>query len=168
MEKEMGPEELRRIGFRELPETAVIGREGLCTAQENLCGQLWEEANARFEEVAALGKRTESGAYTGFWGAMSDETRSFRPWTEHFSRGLYLAGIETEKEAEAPEGWTKWILPARRYLVAEVRPEIYGEVFTGVLEKVLPKRGLKLCGAVCDFTDPVTGRNELLFPVEEL
>lgn len=59
--------------------------------------------------VAALGMKNSDGTYVGFWGAMSDESRSFRPWTHQFTRGLYLAGVETYADAVAPEGWTKWV-----------------------------------------------------------
>lgn len=149
----------------ELPEITVIGREGLCTEEKNIAGELWAQANGHFAEVAALGKKTPDGAYAGFWGAMSDESRSFRPWENGFRRGLYLAGVETEADAEAPEGWTKWVLPARTYLVAEVTPETYGEVFREVIQSMIPARGLRLCGAVCDFTEPSTGKNRLYFPV---
>ena len=37
--------------------------------------------------------KNADGSYVGFWGAMSDETMSFMPWTDDFSRGLYLAEI---------------------------------------------------------------------------
>lgn len=45
--------------------------------------------------MAALGMKNSDGTYVGFWGAMSNESRSFRPWTHQFTRGLYLAGVET-------------------------------------------------------------------------
>lgn len=83
----------------ELPEITVIGRCGLCTAENNVVQSLWAEANARFAEVAGLAMHDPDGALTGFWGAMSDESMSFMPWTENFSRGLYLAGVETAHDA---------------------------------------------------------------------
>jgi predicted transcriptional regulator YdeE len=97
---------------------------------------------------------------------MSDETMSFMPWTDGFSRGLYLAGIEVYEDTEVPAGWVKWILPARKYLVTEVQPESYGKIFEYVIQSLIPELGLKLAGAVCDFTDPSTGHNKLFFPVE--
>ena len=80
------------IEIIDLPAITVIGKEGLCTADKNIAQQLWQEADAHFHEVAALGKKNPDGTYVGFWGAMSDESRSFRPWTHRFTRGLYLAG----------------------------------------------------------------------------
>jgi len=152
----------------DLPEIAVIGKEGLCTEQQNIVPVLWQEANTHFPEVAELGLKAPDGTYLGFWGAMSDEGKTFQPWTHQFSRGLYLAGIQTEVTAQAPEGWTKWILPARTYLVIDVSPETYGDTFREVIRTVLPERRMKLAGAVCDYTEPSTGKSKLYFPVEVL
>ena len=52
---------------------------------------------------------------------MSDETRSFLPWTDGFSHGLYLAGVECPIDAEVPDGWTKWVVPGYEYLAIENR-----------------------------------------------
>lgn len=150
-----------------LPEIAVIGKEGLCTETENLAPSLWQQCDAHFAEVAALGMRERDGSLVGFWGAMSDETMSFQPWTNHFTRGYYLAGIEVSGDAQPPEGWTKWVLPPRAYLKVEVDMSRYLETFSHVLEREIPRRKLKLCGAVCDHTKPATGKHYLLFPVEE-
>lgn len=150
----------------DLPRIAVIGKEGLCTAENHIVQKLWEEANSHFDEAAELGMKNPNGSYVGFWGAMSDESRSFLPWTEQFTRGLYLAGIETYEDAVPPEGWTKWILPARRYLVVDVEPENYQDVFEEVIQVVIPENEMKLSGAVCDFTDPFTGKNQLFFPIK--
>ena len=99
-------------------------------------------------------------------GFMSDETMSFMPWTDGFSRGLYLAGIEVYEDTAVPDGWVKWVMPARKYLVTEVQPENYGEIFKYVINSLIPELGMKLAGAVCDFTEPATGQNKLFFPVE--
>ena len=151
-----------------LPEIAIIGKEGFCTEESNVVQELWKQANENFSEVQELGMKEKDGSYVGFWGAMSDETMSFLPWTMNYSRGYYLAGIETYQDAEAPEGWKKWILPARSYLVMEVTPEHYMDVFRDGLMHQLPARNKKLCGAVCDFTEPATGKNFLFFPVEDV
>lgn len=150
-----------------LPEISVIGKQGLCTKECNIVGDLWKQANSCFAEVAALGMKNADGSYTGFWGAMSDETLSFRPWTENFSRGLYLAGVEVRADAVAPAGWAKWTLPARKYLVVDVSMETYAETFSKTLGETLPGLKMKLSGAVCDYTEPSTGRNKLFFPVED-
>lgn len=150
----------------DLPEIAIIGKEGLCTKEKNVVQELWQQANANFSEIAELGMKHADGSFVGFWGAMSDETMSFLPWTDGFSRGLYLAGVEVSADAAAPDGWVKWVMPARKYLVTEVAPESYGETFETVIKRLIPDLGMKLAGAVCDFTEPATGQNKLFIPVE--
>lgn len=152
----------------DLPAIAVIGKAGLCTPEKNVAQHLWREANAHFAEVAALGLKHPDGTYVGFWGAMSDEGMRFRPWTHRFTRGLYLAGVQTRADARAPEGWTKWIMPARKYAVADVAPNEYDKVFCEVVSRALAERGMKLAGTVCDYIEPATGQNRLYFPVEPL
>lgn len=159
---------LMEIKIIDLPMIAVIGKEGLCTTEKNIVEQLWREANSHFDEVAALGMKNSDGTYVGFWGAMSDESKSFRPWTHQFTRGLYLAGVETYADAIAPEGWTKWVMPARKYIVVDVEPNRYGAIFDEVINRTISEKGMKLAGAVCDYTEPATGKNKLFFPVESL
>ena len=149
-----------------LPKIAIIGKEGLCTKEKNVVKDLWQQANSNFSEIANLGMKNADGSFVGFWGAMSDETLSFLPWTDDFSRGLYLAGIEVYEDTEVPEGWVKWVMPARKYLVTGVQPENYGEIFGYVINCLIPEIGMKLAGAACDFTEPATGQNQLFFPVE--
>ena len=150
----------------DLPEIAIIGKQGLCTKEKNVARELWQQTDANFSEVAELGMKNPDGSFVGFWGAMSDESMSFLPWTDGFSRGLYLAGVEVYRDTAVPAGWVKWVMPARKYLVTEVTPESYGETFETVIRSLIPELGLKLAGAVCDFTEPATGRNKLFFPVE--
>ena len=114
-------------------------------------------------EVAALAKKDENGALVGVWGAMSDLSRSFRPW-EDFEKGLYLAGVECVDGAEAPEGWTKWVVPGYEYLRAAREDE---ENFAQVL-RYMRENGIPLAGAVHDFTDPKTGKDYMLFPIRRL
>ena len=141
----------------------VIGKEGSTAEGEGFIPRLWNEANAHFAEVAALAKKDESGALVGVWGAMSDLSRSFRPW-EDFEKGLYLAGVECVDGAEAPEGWTKWVVPGYEYLRAEREDE---ESFAQVL-RYMRENGIPLAGAVHDFTDPQTGKDYMLFPIRRL
>lgn len=159
---------LMEIKIIDLPMITVIGKEGLCTAEKNIAWQLWQEANSHFHEVAALGMKNSDGTYVGFWGAMSDESMSFRPWTHQFTRGLYLAGVETYADAFAPEGWTKWVMPARKYMVVDVESNRYREIFDEVINNTISEKGMKLAGAVCDYTEPATGKNKLFFPVASL
>ena len=64
----------------DLPEIAIIGKEGLCTKEKNAVQDLWQQVNSNFCDIADL--------------------------------------------------------------------------------------GMKLVGAVCDFTEPATGQNKLFFPIE--
>ena len=57
-------------------------------------------------------------------------------------------------------------MPARKYLVTNVAPAKYVEIFIEEIQKLLSELNLKLAGAVCDFTEPATGINKLFFPVE--
>ena len=157
---------MHKYDIVDLPKIAIIGKEGLCTKEKNVVQDLWQQATLNFSDVADLGMKNADGSYVGFWGAMSDETMSFMPWTEGFSRGLYLAGVEVYEDSEAPAGWARWVMPARKYLVTEVDPENYGETFRYVIDHLIPELGMKLAGAACDFTEPATGQNRLFFPVE--
>ncbi len=141
----------------------VIGKEGSTLDGDGFIQKLWEEANSHFEEIEPLVKKDENGNLCGIWGAMSDFSRSFDPW-EDFSRGLYLAGAECRDEAEAPPGWTKWVIPAYEYICAECENE---NTFTDVLN-YLKENNIPLAGAVQDFTCPSTGKNYMFFPIKKL
>ena len=142
----------------------VIGKEGSTEQGGGFIQKLWEDANSHFGEVEHLAKRDESGHVAGVWGAMSDFSRSFQPWEAGFSRGLYLAGVECGDDAEAPEGWTKWVIPGFEYIYTECTDD-----------ETLPKmigymavKGIELAGAVHDFTCPQTGKQYMFFPVRRL
>ena len=83
---------------------AVIGKEGSTAEGEGFIQKLWQEANGHFEEIAHLAKRGPGGELVGIWGAMTDFSRTFRPWEDGFRQGLYLAGVECAAQAEAPAG----------------------------------------------------------------
>ena len=142
----------------------VIGKEGSTADGEGFIQNLWEDANGHFGEVAHLAKQDENGNLVGIWGAMSDCSRSFRPWEENFSKGLYLAGVECVDDGQAPEGWTKWTIPGFEYLRAEVESE---NTFPEVLG-YLTANHMSLAGAVHDFTNPADGKNYMLFPIRKL
>ena len=57
------------------------------------------------------------------------------------------------------------MMPARKYLVTEVDPESYEETFRNVINHLIPELGMRLAGAVCDFTEPANGQNTLFFSV---
>ena len=142
----------------------VIGKEGSTHDGGGFIGHLWEDANGHFAEVQHLAKRDDNGNLIGIWGVMSDFSRSFQPWEDHFSQGLYLAGVECTEDAEAPEGWTKWRIPGYEYLCAECTGD---DTFSAVLA-YMKENGLSLVGAVHDFTCPVSGKNFMVFPIRKL
>ena len=151
----------------ELSAFSVIGMEGEAQPGYNPAPALWDRANARFGEVEKLALRDESGIPVGVWGAMSDLTRSFLPWGDGFSRGLYLAGVQVPAGAQPPAGWVKWTLPA--FACLRVRTEgDYAAAFRAGLDE-LERRGLTLAGAVQECQRPAEGgRLYLFFPYKRL
>lgn len=141
----------------------VIGKEGSTLDGAGFIERLWDDANSHFAEIRHLAKLTEAGDIAGIWGAMSDFSRSFEPW-EDFASGLYLAGVECNDDAEAPRGWTKWVIPGYEYICVECEA---ADSFSQAL-KYLADNALSLAGAVHDFTCPRTGRNYMFFPIRKL
>ena len=94
---------------------------------------------------------------------MTDFSRSFKPWDD-FNRGLYLAGAECRDDAEAPEGWVKWVIPGYEFLVVEHEND---QTFAEML-KYMSGNNLSLAGAVNDFSNPKTGKNYMYFPIRKL
>ena len=141
----------------------VIGKEGSTLDDEGFIQKLWDDANGHFDEVAHLAKRDENGNLVGIWGAMSDLSHSFQPWEDGFSKGLYLAGVECVDNAEAPDGWTKWMIPGYEYLVVENHDGAFRDTIRQMQEE-----GIALVGAVHDYTDPATGKGYLYFPIREV
>lgn len=139
----------------------VIGKEGSTLDGDGFIQKLWNDANTHFEEVQHLAKKDENGVICGIWGAMSDFSHSFMPW-EDFNKGLYLAGVECSDDAKAPDGWTKWVIPGYKYIYVECESD---DVFSKVIEYMKDK-GIRLVGAVHDFTCPKTGKNYLYFPID--
>jgi len=145
-----------------LPALTVIGREGSTHDGPGFIQRLWTEANEHFAEIEPLVKRNESGAPVGFWGAMTDFSRSFLPWENDFSEGLYLAGAECGDDALPPEGWVRWNVPGFEYRC--VSAEIpFREALAAFLAE-----GYALAGAVQEFTDPAAMESWLCFPVRRL
>ena len=143
---------------------AVIGLEGSTEEGAGFVQRLWAEANGRFTEVEPLALRDENGCLLGVWGAMTDPSRSFLPWTDGFTRGLYLAGVECATDAQPPVGWVKWIVPGFAYLRAERENDATFAEMIGYMQE----NGLSLAGAAQDFTCPATGKNFILFPIRRL
>lgn len=141
----------------------VIGKEGSTLDGEGFIQKLWDDANGHFAQVAHLAKRDENGNLVGIWGAMSDLSHSFQPWEDGFSKGLYLAGVECVDSAEAPDGWTKWVIPGYEYLVVENHNGVFRDTIRQMQEE-----GIALVGAVHDYTDPATGKGYLYFPIRKV
>ena len=131
---------------------AVIGKEGSTADGEGFVPRLWADANAHYGEVSALAKTNPDGTLVGFWGLMSDFSRSFRPWEDNFSKGLYLAGVETDDRAQAPPGWTKWTVPAYEYLSVKVEGAMPQTFAVGL--KYMEENHIPLAGAVHEYMDP--------------
>ena len=146
------------------PSFSLIGKEGSTSDGQGFIQKLWEDANSHFAEVQPLAKKDENGNLVGVWGAMSDFSRSFRPWEDHFTKGLYLAGVECVDGAKAPDGWTKWTIPSYEYLCVEVESE---NTFADTLNH-MTANGISLVGAVHDFTCPSSGKNYMYFPVRKI
>lgn len=142
----------------------VIGKEGSTNDGEGFIQKLWENANLNYREIEHLKKKNENGEICGVWGLMSDFSRSFLPWENNFSEGLYLAGLECDDHADAPEGWTKWVVPGFEYLRAEGHGlEIFPEMIEYLNENHIP-----LAGAAFDFTDPKAKKDYVFFPIRKL
>ena len=138
----------------------VIGMPGSTDDGEGFVQKLWEKANSRFGEVEALADRNEDGSLKGVWGIMTDMDFTYGPWTDDFTRGRYLAGVESRTDEIAPKGWKKWIVPGFEALKVKVENE---NTFRDTL-KYMKENGITLGGAVHDFTDPATGENYMIFP----
>ena len=142
---------------------AVVGKEGSTSDGDGFVQRLWKDANSNFKEIVQLAKKDQNGKLAGIWGAMSDFGRSFKPW-EDFNKGLYLAGVECNKDVQAPEGWTKWIIPGYEFLRVQCEDN---NTFRDML-KYMKGNNIELAGAVHDFTDPETGKNYMCFPIRKL
>lgn len=152
-----------KIEICEKESFVVIGKEGATTDGAGFIQKLWDEANSHFGEIAHLAKKDEDGNIIGIWGAMSDFSRSFQPW-EGFQKGLYLAGVECNEDAKAPDGWTKWVIPGYEYIYVEREND---NTFSEVI-RYMKGNGIALVGAVHDFTCPKTGKGYIFFPIRKL
>ena len=98
---------------------------------------------------------------------MSDFSRSFNPWEDDFTKGLYLAGVEVDDAAQAPSGWVKWTVPSFEYLYAKVN-EDYQAAFAAIL-KHIEDNGLSLAGAIYDYTSlEEDGQQYIFAPIKRL
>ena len=163
MEKNM------EINIVEKGPIAVIGKMGQGTAGNNSLWiqDLWDDANEHFNELGNLAKINKDGSFAGFWGAMSNIDETFLPWDW---QGKYLAGCEANQDAVAPKGWTKWVIPAFKYLAVKCNHENYGEVLNYMSNDYIKKHKYNLVGAIQEYYDPkdIDGSFYLYFPIEVL
>lgn len=150
-----------------MDEFAVLGKEGSThSSNPEWIKQLWIEANGHFDEISKLALRDDQGNLAGFWGAMTSEDRSFQPWENDLSEGLYLAGVQVSVDTEAPEGWVKWIVPAFDYLYAQVEGNPQAAIQIGLAE--IERQGFKLSGAIQEYYCPQeNGAMYLFFPIKQ-
>jgi len=151
------------------PAFSVIGKEGFgnTLAGNQWIISLWQDANLHFMEVFDVAKKDELDHLSGFWGAMTDESRSFQPWKD-LKEGYYLAGVEAIDDATIPEGWVKWMIPSFKYLFVRVE-ENYMEVMDYVLNYHLKGHDLQLVGAIQEYLCPEeNGQLYLFFPIERM
>jgi len=143
---------------------SVIGKEGSTNDGEGFVQRLWADANSNFVEVSTLAKKDEKGNILGIWGAMSDLSRSFNPWEDNFTKGLYLAGVEVIDNAQVPKEWVKWTIPAFEYVYVKNEGK---NTFKEVIE-YLKENNIKLVGAAQEFNCPEEGQGYIFFPIRRL
>jgi hypothetical protein len=94
---------------------------------------------------------------------MSDFSRSFKPWENNYSEGLYLAGFELEDDRLIPpNGWTKWNVPAQTYLTLKMDGDYRATLEKGLA--LIAANGYVLSGAIFDHGEE--GTMWLYFPVD--
>lgn len=146
---------------------SVIGKEGSTKDGNGFIEKLWGNANSNFTQVQPLAKKDRKGNILGVWGLMSDFSRTFKPWEENFTRGLYLAGVEVVDTAEVPDTWVKWTVPSFEYLYIKV-DSTYEEAFSYVLN-YMDNNNINLVGAVFDYNCPEeNGQLYLFFPIRKI
>ena len=147
---------------------AVIGKMGQGTADnpQEWITPLWEAATSNFKEVESLIRKNESAAPL-IWGAMNDIDESNKRWGEEglSNSGKYMASGEADVDAVAPEGWTKWVIPAQTYLVASCTMEEYADVFKDIVDKL----GSDIIGSVHEFYPEAGNPNvlDIYFPISQ-
>lgn len=146
----------------------VVGKEGSGSSNDakQWIQPLWNEMNCHFDEIHHLAKIDEDGIGVGFWGAMTDLSRRFERWNES---GLYLAGVEADRNAIAPNGWVKWVIPGAIYAVIKVEDNQYQEAFSYMLDHYLPENHFSVVGAIHEYYAPrEKGQMYLYFPIEKI
>ena len=142
---------------------AVIGKMGLGNAENphEWIPQLWDAANANFQEIESLVHKNENDMPL-IWGAMNDVNESNKRWGEI---GKYMASGEVDLDSVVPKGCTKWIIPAQTYLVVSCTMDKYGEVF----KEITSRLGAGIIGTVHEFYPEPGNPNvvDIYFPIAE-
>ena len=156
-----------QVEIIEKGKITIIGKmgQGTTSSDVNWIQELWDEANEHFNELGSLVKVEEDGTFAGFWVVLSDIDNNFLPWDW---QGKYLAGCEVKEDSEAPEGWTKWVLPAFKYLSVKCNHNNYDDAVSYMNNIYIPKHKYKIIGAMQEYYDQksVDGSFNLLFPID--
>ena len=142
----------------------VIGKEIFTWDGDGMIPKLWEIVDQDFASIEPVILKDENGKPLAKWGAMSSKKRDFSMWEENGSVGLYLAGYEAPLDAEAPKGWTKWIVPGFEFKLGKIEGEGY---FYRAFDE-LTKMGLPPVAATENWIDQETGDFYFAFPVKKL
>ncbi|WP_320130176.1 GyrI-like domain-containing protein [uncultured Sphaerochaeta sp.] len=149
------------------PSFSVIGKLGSTQDGKDMVQTVWASANAHFDEISSLASKDAEGNLLGFWGAMSDFSVSFLPWEDHFTKGLYLAGVQVGNNEEASATWTKWTIPAFEYLTIKIIGDYQLAFSEGLI--YISRQGLSLVGAVQEYMSPKeNGQLYLYFPIRRI
>lgn len=142
---------------------AVIGKEAFSWDGDGLLPILWNNMYERQAEIEDLIMRGEDGK-PEIWGVMSSKWRDFQPWEENGSIGLICVGYQCAMDAEAPKGWSKWIVPGFEY----AKYKIEGDGFFYRALEDLKADGMQQVGACHLWSDPDTKEMYFCFPVRKL
>ena len=143
---------------------SVIGKLGSTIEDPKIVKKLWVEADMHFLEITSLAKKHKEGGLLGIWGIMSRADMSFMPWEDNYSKGLYLAGVEVNQDAQPGTGWVKWDIPG--FIGYKVKNK-NNDTFKNMIEW-LRQNNQELVMAVQDYTDPKTQESYMLFPIERI
>ncbi len=142
----------------------VIGKEIFTWDGDGMIPKVWGIVDSKFEEIEGIILKDENGKPLAKWGAMSSKARDFSPWEENGSIGLYLAGYEAPLDAQAPAGWTKWIVPAFEFRLGKIERDNY---FYRAMD-VLTAAGTPTVAATENWIDVETGDFYFAFPIKRL
>ena len=146
------------------PAFAVVGIEGRGPADQapHWVMPLWETARSRRADVENL-------IIGDGWGLMSAVDRYLERWTD---QGKYLAGWETNPNADAPKGWMVWRVPTSTFAVVRCTVASYGDAWREFHAEFLKSGSYQPAGAVHesypkDFVNPATDSLYLYFTIRK-